>query len=84
MKMHEKMHESDEHFFGDAFDFLSKFDWIYRTSNTEYLASGVLDRMPSEWIDFFAQLSNSEMNMMPDGLEHGVRQLYYFFEFSTY
>lgn len=75
MKKHGFMPESDEHFFEDAFDFLSKYDWIYRTSNTEYLANGVLDRMPGEWIDFFGQLPNAELNMMPDGLEHRVRHL---------
>lgn len=52
-------------YFRDAFEFLNDYKWIYKSSNTEFLESGILEEMPDEWINCLSQLPNEEFNDIP-------------------
>lgn len=57
-------------YFHDTFQFLNEFDWIYKSSNTQFVANGILDQIPSEWIDSLSKLTNQEFNELPfDGFD---------------
>lgn len=55
-------------FLGEAFDFLQQYNWIFRSSNTEYIANGTLDEIPSDWVDCLLNVSIEELNQIPFGL----------------
>lgn len=49
----------------DVLQFLKDFQWIYTTSNTEFISSGTLNRIPTDWISIVNTLSLKELNEIP-------------------
>ncbi|TDG44718.1 hypothetical protein AWZ03_008859 [Drosophila navojoa] len=54
---------TDAAYFGAAVDFLHRYAWIYRESNTSCLKS--LDEMPGYMKQYFLELSNEQLNRFP-------------------
>lgn len=54
-------------YFHDAFEFLSEFQWIFNTSNTQYITKCVLDKIPKSWLPSLLNLTNDELNELPFG-----------------
>lgn len=71
--MNIKSIDRDSEFFVEAYAFLSEYNWIYRSSNTEYLNNGIFKEIPADWVQFCKQLPNDLLNAIPDGLETSVR-----------
>lgn len=49
----------------DVLQFLKEFQWIYTTSNTEFIVHGTLRKIPAEWIPTIDSLSLDELNEIP-------------------
>lgn len=49
----------------DVLQFLKEFEWIYTTSNTEFIIAGTLNQIPSEWLATVDTLSLEELNEIP-------------------
>lgn len=49
----------------DLLQFLKDFEWIYTTSNTEFIARGTLNKIPPEWIPTVDSLTTEELNEIP-------------------
>lgn len=64
--------ESTDEFFALAYEFLAEFNWIYKSSNTEYVANGIFDKIPKDWISFFEQLDAVGVNRLPFGIDENV------------
>lgn len=62
----------ERQFFADAHEFLAEFDWIYRTANTECLAKGVLDRLPAEWVEYYAHDTVERLNALAVNEKHSA------------
>lgn len=54
-------------YFQSAFKLLIDYQWIFKSSNTKYIADGILDDIPSEWILHLTTLTNEELNKLPFG-----------------
>lgn len=61
---------SNTQYFKDVFDFLCKFRWIFRSSNTRFLVDGVFNEIPPDWVPFLQSLDNQQFNQLPIGLQH--------------
>lgn len=64
---------SNHEYFKDVYDFLSKFRWIFRSSNTKFLTEGVLNEIPLDWVTFLQSLATQQLNQLPFGLQHVSR-----------
>lgn len=49
----------------DVLKFLKDCQWIYTTSNTEFIANGTLRQIPPDWIPTINSLSLEELNEIP-------------------
>lgn len=49
----------------DVLQFLKEFEWIYTTSNTEFIVHGTLRKIPSDWIPTIESLTLNELNEIP-------------------
>ena len=52
-------------YFREAVDFLKQNSWIYREANTMFLKNGILNEMPQEYKDYFAEVQHEELNQFP-------------------
>lgn len=51
-----------------SIEYLLKFSWIFKESNTTFVEKGVLDHIPQSWVDAIAQLSNEDFAELPNKL----------------
>lgn len=56
-----------EEYFYETVNFLNEFQWIFRNSNTQFIADGTIKDIPPEWIDCFLNMSLQEINCLPLG-----------------
>lgn len=49
----------------DLLQFLKDFEWIYTTSNTEFIICGTLNRIPNDWLATVDSLKTEESNEIP-------------------
>lgn len=61
------MSVEDRTYFQSAHKLLIDFQWIFKSSNTKYIADGILDHIPTEWISCLTTLTNEELNQLPFG-----------------
>lgn len=52
-------------YLNDVLQFLKECQWIYTTSNTEFIVQGTLRQIPSDWIPAIESLSLEELNEIP-------------------
>uniref|UniRef100_A0A0A1X6Z8 Protein RRNAD1 n=2 Tax=Zeugodacus cucurbitae TaxID=28588 RepID=A0A0A1X6Z8_ZEUCU len=52
-------------YFKASLAFLRDHSWIYKNPNTRFIKAGMLESIPSDYINYFLQLRNSELNIFP-------------------
>ena len=52
-------------YFHEVVDFLKQHSWIYREANTMFLKNGILNEMPQEYKDYFANIKHEELHQFP-------------------
>ncbi|XP_056640923.1 uncharacterized protein LOC130447898 [Diorhabda sublineata] len=52
-------------YFKDALDFLKNHQWVYNYPNTRILIQDIFAHMPPDWLRYFQDLPNSELNKLP-------------------
>lgn len=50
-----------------AVKFLHDNEWIFKSSNTEYLKNNILKNLPEEWIQTFETCTENEFKNIPSG-----------------
>lgn len=50
-----------------AVKFLHDNQWMFKSSNTEYLKNNILRNLPEEWIQAFEDCSENELKSIPSG-----------------
>lgn len=76
MALPEGFHSSLD-YFRATLAFLRDHSWIYITPNTRFIKAGLLEKIPSDYINYFLYLKNSELNIFPflhdnEDFNHGI------------
>ncbi|KAH1000706.1 hypothetical protein HUJ04_013001 [Dendroctonus ponderosae] len=58
---------TEDEYLEEAFEFLRKYQWMFNFKNTEILTRNVLANFPSEWKDYFTQLTTDELHHLVTG-----------------
>uniref|UniRef100_A0A0K8WHJ7 Uncharacterized protein C12orf26 n=1 Tax=Bactrocera latifrons TaxID=174628 RepID=A0A0K8WHJ7_BACLA len=64
MALPEGFHSSLDYFRATV-AFLCDHSWIYITPNTRFIKAGLLEKIPSDYINYFLQLRSSKLNIFP-------------------
>lgn len=52
-------------YFSASLAFLRDHSWIYKIPNTQFIKAGLVEQIPSDYIKYFLQLRNFELNLFP-------------------
>nr|CAI5844041.1 unnamed protein product [Callosobruchus analis] len=56
---------SSTDYISDCLDFLKSYQWLYNYYNTRVLVNNVFENFPLDWIDYFNNITNEELNVFP-------------------
>ncbi|XP_055381754.1 methyltransferase-like protein 25B [Condylostylus longicornis] len=59
---------SSTEYFLEILKFLEKYSWIYTTANTCFIKEDVINKFPQEWINYFLNISENNLNFFPENL----------------
>ena len=65
--------DDEDHYFGQAVDFLEKYRWLFQSPNTHILVHGILANIPGEWIACLRLSRKEEIDKAVAGQSHVTR-----------
>ncbi|CAH1163545.1 unnamed protein product [Phaedon cochleariae] len=57
-------YKTTSEYFKDSLEFLKTYQWLYNCSNTDILVRNTFENFPSEWLDYFQNLTDEDLNKL--------------------